>query len=79
VLLPVGGVGCVLCDRSSESAVHLFLSCHSFFPVWYQVSRWLGWEFVMPLGLAQQFQAFTGLGRGRRVRLELLLVWNAVI
>jgi len=51
----------------------------SFFPVWYQVSRWLGWELVMPLGLAQQFQAFTGLGGGRRVRLGLLLVWHAVI
>nr|ABN08460.1 hypothetical protein MtrDRAFT_AC157472g2v2 [Medicago truncatula] len=40
---------------------------------------WLGWEFVMPLGLAQQFQAFTGLGGGRKVRLCLLLVWHAVI
>lgn len=33
----------------------------------------------MPLGLAQQFQAFTGLGGGRKVRLCLLLVWHDVI
>jgi len=78
VSLPVDGVGCVFYDGSSESAVHLFLSCPSFFPMWYQVSRWLGWELVMPLGLAQQFQAFTGLG-GRRVRLWMLLVWHTVI
>jgi len=79
VHLPIDGRGCVFCDGSSESSVHLFLSCPSFFPVWYQVSRWLGWEFVMPLGLALQFQAFTRLGGGRRVRLGLLLVWHAVI
>ena len=41
--------------------------------------RWLGWEFVTPLGLTQQFQAFTGLGGGKRVRLRLLLVWHDVV
>ena len=61
VLLPVCGMRCVFCDSPSESAVHLFLSCPAFFLVWYQVSRWSGWELVMPLGLAQQFQAFTCL------------------
>jgi len=30
-------------------------------------------------GLAQQFQAFTGLGGGRRVRSGLLLVWHVFI
>jgi len=79
VPLPVGGVGCAFSDSPSESAMHLFLSCPCFFPVWYQVSRWLGWELVMPLRLPQQFQAFTGLGGGRIVRLGLLLVWHAVI
>ena len=64
VPLPADGVGCALCGGPSEYAVHLFLSCPSIFPVWYQVSRWLGWDFVMPLGLAQQFQAFTGLRGG---------------
>ena len=58
--------------------MYVLLSCPTFFPVWYQMSRWLGWELVMPLGLAQQFQAFTGLG-GRRVRLWMLLVWHTVI
>ena len=77
--LPADGVGCVFCDGPSESSVHLFISCMSFFPVWYQVLQWLGWEFVMPLGLAQQFQVFTGLGGGRKVRLGLLLVWHVVI
>ena len=47
---PVGGLGCVFCD---ESSVHLFLSCLSILPVWYQVSRWLGWDFVIHMGLAQ--------------------------
>ena len=79
VPLPVGGLGCAFCDAPSESTVHLFLSCPSFLPVWYQVCRWLGWEFVIPLRLAQQFQAFIGLGRGKRVMLGLLLVWHAVI
>ncbi|XP_024636569.1 uncharacterized protein [Medicago truncatula] len=79
ISLPEGGVGCVFCDVLSESSAHLFLSCPSFFTVWYQVSRWLGWDFVMPLGLAQQFQVFTGLGGGKRVRLGLLLVWHIVI
>ena len=32
-----------------------------------------------PLGLAQQFLSFTGLGGGKRVRLGLLFVWHAVI
>jgi len=54
--------GCVFCDATSESATHLFLSCPCFFPVWYQVSRWLGCEYVIPLGLARQFHAFIGLG-----------------
>jgi len=79
VLLPVGGLGCVFCAAPSESSVHLFLLCPSILPVWYQVSRWLGWEFVIPLGLAQPLLSFTGLGRGKRVRLGLLLVWHAVI
>jgi len=79
VQLPVGGLGCDFCEAPSESSVQLFLSCPFIFPVWYQVSRWLGWEFVIPLGLAQQFLSFTGLGRGKRVRLGLLLVWHAVI
>jgi hypothetical protein len=54
VPLLVGGVECVFCHAPSESAAQ-------------QVSRWLGWEFVMPLGLAQQFQAFIGLGGGREL------------
>ena len=79
---PSGGVGCVFCPMGgvpSETAVHMFLSCLSSFLVWYQVARWLGWELVMPVGLAQQFEAFTGLGRAKRTRLGLLLVWYAVI
>jgi len=64
VPLPVGGLGCVFCDEPSELSVHLFLSCPSILPVWYQVSRWLGWDFVIHMGLAQQFLSFTGLGRG---------------
>ena len=79
VPLPDGSLGCVFCDGPSESSVHLFLSCLSIVPVWYQVSRWLGWVFVPPLGLAQHFQAFVGLGWGKRVRLGLLLVWHAVV
>lgn len=79
VPLPLKGLGCVFCAMSSESSVHLFLSCPSILPVWYPVSRWLGWEFVIPLGLAQLFLSFTGLGRGKRVRLGLLLIWHAVI
>jgi len=59
--------------------VHMFLEFPFILPVWYQVSRWLGWEFVIPLGFAQQFLSFTGLGGGKRVRLGLLLVWHAVI
>jgi len=43
VPLPADGVGCVFCDGPSESSVHLFISCLSFFPVWYQVLQWLGW------------------------------------
>lgn len=35
--------------------------------------------YVSPLGLAQQFLSFRGLGSGKRVRLGLLLVWHAVI
>lgn len=64
VQLSIDGRGCVFCNGPFKSSVHLFISCPSFFLVWYQVSRWLGWEFVMPLGLAQQFHAFTGLGGG---------------
>jgi len=79
VPLPNGGLGCAFCETPSESSVHLFLSCPSILPVWYQVATWLGWEFVIPLGLARQFQYFTGLGASKRVRLGLLLVCHAVI
>jgi len=79
VPLPHRDLGCVSCSEPSESAVHLFIVCSVVLSVWYQVSRWLGWEFVIPIGLSQLFQAFTGLGRGKRVRLGLLLVWHAVI
>jgi len=34
---------------------------------------------MMTLGIAQHFQAFTGLGRGKKVRLGLLFVWHVVI
>ena len=47
--------------------------------MWYQVSRWLGLEFVIPRGFAQLFLSFTGLGRGKRFRIGLLLVWHVVI
>ena len=67
VPLPDDDLGCVFCNAPSESSVHLFLLCPSILSVWYQVSRWLGWEFVCPLGLAQQFLSFTGLGGGRRL------------
>jgi hypothetical protein len=50
-----GGLGCAFCVAPTESTMHLFLSCPSSLPVWYQVSRWLGWEFVTPMGLAHQF------------------------
>jgi len=79
VPLPAGGLGCVFCADPSESPVHFFLSCPSILLVWYHVSRWLGWESVIPLGLAQQFLYFTGLGSGKRTRLGLFLVWHAVI
>lgn len=79
VLLPVEVLGCVFCDEPTELSVHLFLSCPSILFVWYQVSRWLGWEFVIPLGLARQLLSFTGLGRGNHVRICLLIVWQAVI
>jgi len=74
VPLPTRDLGCVFCDAPSESSVQLFLSCPSILPVWYQVSRWLGWEFVIPMDLAQLFLCFTSLGRGKRVMIGLLLV-----
>jgi len=79
VLLPEGGMGCAFYDAPFESSTHLFVLCPGILPVWYQVSRWLGWEFVTPLGLTQQFQAFTGSGGGKRVRICLLLIWHAAI
>jgi len=79
VHLPVGGLGCVFCEASSESSLHLFISCSFILPVWYQVPRWLGWDFVSPLGLTQHFLSFTGLGKGKRVRLGLLLGYHVVI
>lgn len=54
-LLPERDMGCVSCAASSEFSVHLFLTCLAVFSDWYQISRWLGWEFVNPLGLAQHF------------------------
>lgn len=68
VPLPERDLVCVLCSVSSESVVHRFIICPAVLPVWYQASRWLGWEFVIPIGLAQLSKAFTGLGRGKRVR-----------
>lgn len=56
-----------------------FLSCPSIFSVWYQVSRWLRWDFVLPFGLVNRFQGFTGLGGKKRVRLCLVLVLHVVI
>jgi len=79
VPLPERDLGCVSCAVPSESAVHLFIVCPAVLPVWYQVSSWLGLEFVILIGLAQLFQAFTSIGRGKRVRLGLFLVWHAVI
>ena len=79
VPLPKGRLGYVFCVAPSESSIHLFVTCPSTSLVWYQVSRWLGWEFVIPLGVAQLFQIFTSLGGGKRVRLGLILVWHAVI
>jgi len=79
VLLSVGELGRVFCNAPSETSVHLFISCHFALQVWYKVVRWLGWEFVTHVGLAQQFKAFTGLGGGKRVRSGLLLVWHSFV
>jgi hypothetical protein len=77
--ISVGSSGCIFCDAPSKSSVHLFLLCPAIFPLWYQVSRWLGWDFGITHGLAQQFQAFVGLGGGKRARLGFILIWHVVI
>jgi len=40
---------CVLCGRSEESLVHLFLDCHFIENVWVSVMRWLDFSLITPV------------------------------
>ncbi|GAU30019.1 hypothetical protein TSUD_161050 [Trifolium subterraneum] len=60
---------CVLCGLGPESADHLFGSCNQISPIWYSILRWLSVELVPSLGVVEVFDAFLGMGVGRKDRL----------
>jgi hypothetical protein len=70
---------CVFCGAVEESVDHLFVSCEHISPIWYRISRWLGFEYVSPNRIVQVFESFFGMGVGRRVRLGMVLMWHAVV
>jgi hypothetical protein len=60
---------CVLCGLWPELANHVFSSCNQISPVWYSILHWLGVEFKPPHSVLGFFEAFLGLGMGRKDRL----------
>jgi hypothetical protein len=47
--------------------------------IWYGILRWLGVELVPPRGVLRFFEAFLGMGRGRKDILGWLLIWQTIV
>jgi len=76
---------CVSGCGNEESAAHLFLQCHVFGSIWYQIRLWISVSGVDTDNIREHFQQFlhyTGHSKARRSFLQLLwllciwLVWN---
>ena len=63
-------------NENVESACHLFVRCTFLGQVWYRVFRWLGWELVLPLDLANLLSLMFDLG-GRKKEVSVLFFWTA--
>lgn len=61
-----------------ESIDYLFVTCEMVLRVWYQVFRWLGWDWMLPWNIEGLFQVFVSLGSQSRDRLGVISVWHAV-
>ncbi|GAU35216.1 hypothetical protein TSUD_204920 [Trifolium subterraneum] len=70
---------CVLCGLGSESADHLFCSCNQISPICYSILLWLGVDLVPSRGVLGSFEAFLGMGVGRKDRLGWLLIWHTIV
>jgi hypothetical protein len=70
---------CVMCNRTIESANHLFLHCDVAAKVWYEINRWLGFYLVIPPNFFLSFVMWTTCGRNKFVKAGLRLIWCATI
>ncbi|GAU15735.1 hypothetical protein TSUD_235480 [Trifolium subterraneum] len=79
VIEDVSASMCVLCGLGLESADHLFGSCNLISPIWYSILRWLCVELVPSRGVLGFFEAFLGMGTGRKDRVGWLLIWHTIV
>lgn len=70
---------CALCGVSTELANHLFVLCGVASKVWYEIHKWLGWEWVFSRNLVGLFERFLGLPQGDKIRWGFLLIWHIVV
>ena len=48
---------------------NLFCICDVILPVWYEISRWLGWELVPHSSILDSFDSFVGMWSSKKVAL----------
>jgi len=65
---------CVLCGRSEESSVHLFLDCHFTEKVWASVMRWLDFSLITPPNLFVHWASWSNVGGNKKVRKGLGII-----
>jgi hypothetical protein len=70
---------CVMCNRTIESANHLFLHCDLAHRVWYEIFKWLGVVIVMPPSIMSLFASFSEDAKNKRIKRGFRLVWHTVV
>jgi hypothetical protein len=79
VLGPGVHLGCGMCNRIGESALHLFLHCKVANAVWLKLMRWLDCLFITPPNLFVHWECWHGWERDKKVKKRKGVVWLATI
>jgi hypothetical protein len=69
--------GCIFCNHSMESSLHLFLHCDLAIKVWYEIMFWLGVVIIAPSNIASAFACLVDHGKTKKEKICLSLIWNS--
>jgi hypothetical protein len=66
----------VFCIERLESSAYLFLHFDFSSSIWYDIFRWLGVVFAVPLDLFVLFESLSGAARSKKARNGFMLIWD---